>query len=54
MLGGMTIIQPCITVDARARGEREYEALIGSPPEATLAELMTANPKLYSTLVEGM
>jgi 3-oxoadipate enol-lactonase len=42
-----------ITTDARTRGEREYEVLIGSPPDATLADLRKANPKLYATLVEG-
>jgi 3-oxoadipate enol-lactonase len=40
-------------MDAWARGEREYQALIGSPAGDSLAELRETNPPLFATLVEG-
>ncbi len=39
--------------DRRNRGEREYRALIGSPPEETLAVLRLSSPDLYDAVVKG-
>ncbi len=39
--------------DRRGRGQREYRALTGSPPEDTLAELRLSSPDLYDAVVEG-
>jgi len=39
--------------DRCGRGQREYRALIGSPPEETLAELRLSSPGMYDAVVEG-
>jgi 3-oxoadipate enol-lactonase len=39
--------------DPGSWGQREYEALIGSPPEEALAELRQRSPRLYGDVVEG-
>jgi 3-oxoadipate enol-lactonase len=38
----------------RSRGQREYEALIGSKPEETLAAVRESSPELYEAVVEGV
>lgn len=40
-------------MDARARGEREYTALMGAPPDETLAHLADSSPDLYDSLVKS-
>jgi 3-oxoadipate enol-lactonase len=37
----------------RSRGEREYEALIGSAPGEALAELRLSSPQLYEAVVDA-
>lgn len=40
-------------MDRRERGRREYEALIGSPPEESLREVRLRSPQMYDAVVEG-
>jgi 3-oxoadipate enol-lactonase len=40
-------------MDRRARGEREYQALMGVPPERALTEVLHRSPQLYDSVVEG-
>ncbi len=37
-------------MDPRDRGSREYEALIGSPPEETLADVRRRSPEVYDAV----
>jgi 3-oxoadipate enol-lactonase len=39
--------------DEASPGQREYEALMGSPPEETLAAVRASSPQLYEAVVEG-
>jgi 3-oxoadipate enol-lactonase len=39
--------------DEASPGQREYEALMGSPPEETLAAVRATSPQLYEAVVEG-
>jgi 3-oxoadipate enol-lactonase len=40
-------------VDRRERGRREFEALIGSPPEESLREVRLRSPRMYEAVLEG-
>ena len=40
-------------MDRRDRGRREFEALMGRPPEEALEEVRVRSPELYEAVVEG-
>lgn len=40
-------------MDRHERGRREYEALIGSPPEESLREVRLRSPQMYDAVIDG-
>ncbi len=40
-------------MDRHSRGQREFEALMGSPPQEALADVRLRSPQLYDEIVEG-
>ena len=40
-------------MERASRGRQEYEALMGSAPEETLAAVRASSPQLYETVVDG-